>query len=244
MYSVIPMPRFEWDSDDMKYHLIFFPWVGAVIGLLEWAWMQLCGSGLVEIPAVAAAAVGTAVPLLVTGGFHMDGYLDTMDAIHSHQSRERKLEILKDPHIGAFAVIRGFIYILLYLAAFAVMAPGRAFAAFCGAYFFARAMSGLSVLSLPSARKDGMLHTESVRSDRKMVKIFLWLELAVCAVWMLCRSPGRGALLLAAGGCCFLRLRHVSRREFGGLTGDLAGWFVTMTELVLLIVSAVGQMIW
>ena len=38
MYSKIPMPRFEWASEDMRYHLFFFPWIGAVIGLLEWGW--------------------------------------------------------------------------------------------------------------------------------------------------------------------------------------------------------------
>lgn len=243
MYSVIPMPRFEWDSDDMRYHLIFFPWVGAVIGLLEWVWLKLCGIGPVQIPTTAAAAVGTAIPLLVTGGFHMDGYLDTMDALHSHQSREKKLEILKDPHVGAFAVIRGFIYILLYLAAFAVMRRGNTFTAFCGSYFLSRTMSGLSVLSLPSARKDGMLHTESVRSDQKMVKRLLWIELILCAVWILCRSPKCGALLLAAGVYCFFWMRHISRKEFGGLTGDLAGWFVTLTELVLLMAAAAAQIL-
>lgn len=247
MYSVIPMPGFEWDSEDMKYHLIFFPWVGAVIGLLEWGWVNLCSAGPVQIPGFAAAAVGTAIPLLVTGGFHMDGFLDTMDAFHSHQSREKKLEILKDPHIGAFAVIRGFVCILLYMAAFAIMTPGKTFTAFCGAFFFSRTMSGLSVLYLPSARKDGMLHTESVRADRKAVKGVLWVELALCGIWMLCHTPGYSAVLLAAAGGCFLRLRHVSRKEFGGLTGDLAGWFVTHTELILLIVAAaeiVSSSIW
>ena len=41
IYSKIPMPRFTWESEDMKYHLCFFPWVGAVIGALEWGWFNL-----------------------------------------------------------------------------------------------------------------------------------------------------------------------------------------------------------
>ena len=57
------------------------------------------------------AFVGLAIILLVTGGIHMDGYMDTMDALHSYGNREKKLEILKDSHIGAFAVIMTVLYV-------------------------------------------------------------------------------------------------------------------------------------
>ena len=49
--------------------------------------------------------ITAAIPLVITGGFHVDGFMDTMDALCSNQGRERKLEILKDPHTGAFACI-------------------------------------------------------------------------------------------------------------------------------------------
>ena len=64
------------------------------------------------------AFVGLAIILLVTGGIHMDGYMDTMDALHSYGSREKKLEILKDSHIGAFAVIMTVLYVLIAAGAY------------------------------------------------------------------------------------------------------------------------------
>ena len=94
MYSQIPMPQFEWKEEDMKYMLCFFPLVGAVIGLCLYGWEKLCMG--MEINGVCRTLVGTAIPLLLTGGIHVDGYMDTMDAFHSYQSRERKIEILKD----------------------------------------------------------------------------------------------------------------------------------------------------
>ncbi len=103
MYSKIPMPQFEWKEDDMKYMLCFFPWIGAVIGGLLWLWSLLCNR--FGIGMICYVAIGTLIPLAVTGGFHVDGFMDTMDAFHSYQPREKKLEILKDSHIGAFAVI-------------------------------------------------------------------------------------------------------------------------------------------
>ena len=108
-YSKIPMPQFEWKEEDMRYSMCFFPWVGAVIGALVFAWYRIAQKlGFYEWTYVCIA---TAIPLLVTGGFHVDGYMDTMDAFHSYQPRERKLEILKDAHIGAFSVIMLAVFI-------------------------------------------------------------------------------------------------------------------------------------
>ena len=103
MYSGIPMPQFEWKEEDMKYMLCFFPWIGAVIGLGIVLWSMLCKQA--ELGMLCYTMGGAAIPLLITGGFHVDGFMDTMDAFHSYQPKEKKLEILKDSHIGAFSVI-------------------------------------------------------------------------------------------------------------------------------------------
>ena len=102
MYSKIPVPTVDWNEKNMKYAMCFFPVAGVVTGALEYAagyalltWTD-CGS-------LFFAAVMTMIPVLVTGGIHLDGYADTMDALSSYGDREKKLEILKDPHTGAFA---------------------------------------------------------------------------------------------------------------------------------------------
>ena len=92
MYSQIPMPQFTWQDKEMKYAFCFFPWVGAAIGGITMFWWWFCGK--FSVGNVAFAMIGTAIPLAVTGGFHVDGFMDTMDAFHSYQPREKKLEIL------------------------------------------------------------------------------------------------------------------------------------------------------
>ena len=114
-YSRIPMPQVEWNEKHMKYAICFFPLVGAVVGLLALGWGWLCR--FLDLGELLQAAGWTALPLLVTGGIHMDGFCDTVDALSSHQSRERKLEILKDSHTGAFAVIFCGVWLLLYTGA-------------------------------------------------------------------------------------------------------------------------------
>lgn len=103
MYSKIPMPKSQWTKENMRYIMCFFPLIGAVIGGLTWLWgiwgMELVQSRLLYVILLVL------IPVFVTGGIHLDGLLDTADALNSYQPRERKLEILKDSNAGAFAVI-------------------------------------------------------------------------------------------------------------------------------------------
>ena len=103
MYSKIPMPRVEWNEKNMKYAMCFFPLIGAVIGGLMLLVRFLCGR--FGFNTSVYAVVMTALPVLVSGGIHTDGFIDTVDALSSYGDKEKKLEILKDPHTGAFAII-------------------------------------------------------------------------------------------------------------------------------------------
>ena len=113
-YSRIPVPQVEWSEENRKYSMCFFPLIGTVIGLLLWGWLWLCDA--LSISPMLRGALGALLPIFVTGGIHMDGFMDTSDAMASWQSRERRLEILKDSHVGAFAVLGCAGYLLLHAA--------------------------------------------------------------------------------------------------------------------------------
>ena len=92
MYSRIPMPTVAWTKERMKYAMCFFPLIGVVIGAITY------GSVLVLTALKLdwmARIFPVLVPLMVTGGIHMDGFLDVTDARASHAPAEKKLEILK-----------------------------------------------------------------------------------------------------------------------------------------------------
>ena len=114
MYSKIPMPRVEWDKRSLSWALCAFPLVGVVIGAVLYGWLRL--ADLLGLTALKAA-LALALPIALSGGIHLDGFCDTCDALSSHQSRERKLEILKDSHTGAFAIICCGLYLLVFFAA-------------------------------------------------------------------------------------------------------------------------------
>ena len=243
VFSKIPMPRFNWEEKDMRYHMIFFPWVGGVIGLLLvlWQWIvQKAGIGQ-----TAFVLVGTALPLLVTGGFHVDGFMDTMDAKKSYLSQEEKRRILKDPHIGAFAVICLAALGLIWLAAFSEVSAQRIPVAACG-FFLSRSLSGIAVLLFPNAKKDGMLHTFHASAQNgapQTVLVCLFVELGVCAGLMIVLHPVTGVLCLAGALLTFVYYHQMSLRQFGGITGDTAGFFVTVSETVMVVIAALCSVV-
>jgi adenosylcobinamide-GDP ribazoletransferase len=235
------MPRFNWESEDMKYHLIFFPWVGAVIGALEYLLFYLYES--FKLPDVVMASLAIVIPLLVTGGFHLDGFMDMADALSSYQTKEKRLEILKDPHIGAFAVINVIALGLLYFAMIMLM-PKDAFTIWTFCFFIARTMSGICVVRCKKAKADGLLHTEAKTASDKVVFVALLVELLVATALSVYINPVYAIASAIAGVAEAVICMTKANRCLGGITGDVMGWYVVKAELlmgiVLVIVSFIG----
>ena len=143
MYSKIPMPRVEWNEKNMKYAMCFFPLVGAVIGGLMLLVRFLCGR--FGFNTSVYAVVMTALPVLVSGGIHTDGFIDTVDALSSYGDKEKKLEILKDPHTGAFAIIGAVMYYLLFFGFMTEIWDIKATIAVSVGFVLSRSLSGLAI---------------------------------------------------------------------------------------------------
>ena len=235
LYSRIPMPHLEWKDDDMACSLAFFPLVGAVIGAV------ICLVNIPqqarELPAAVRVMLTLLAPLLITGGFHLDGFMDTEDALRSYAGREKKLEILRDPHVGAFAVI-GLIRCMLiltcavtYILLYEPYSPGTILI-LASVFVTGRCLSALSSLLLRKARKDGMLYSETAggKGGRKGLILFPAVLLAACSVWTLYLDAACGVAVLAAYALYTAYYRYRTYREFGGVTGDTAGHFLVSAE--------------
>ena len=105
---------------------------------------------------ILIAAVLTVLPILYTGGIHMDGFLDTMDALGSNQDKQKKLNILKDSNSGAFAIIGGLVYILLYFASLLTFQGFIRIYILAVSYMLIRAYSALSLIVFKNARGSGL----------------------------------------------------------------------------------------
>ena len=209
-----------------------FRWLG-------WCGALWCLCGVLPLPAVARAAGFCLVPVWVTGGIHLDGYADTCDALSSYGDTAKKLEILKDPHCGAFAVIRLCSYFAAYFAlCCCVQFTPRLGVLWMLALVGERALSGLAVAAFPLAKNTGLAHTFATAADRTRVRRVLAVLCAVLAAAV--AALGGWALVLVACAV-FLRYHHLAVQQFGGTTGDLAGWFLQKCEIWMLAALAACQ---
>ena len=240
MYSKLPMPRMDWEEKTLAWALCWFPLVGMVIGAVLYGWMAL--AECLHIGPALFGAIALLIPIALSGGIHLDGFCDTCDALSSHQSRERKLEILKDSHTGAFAIICCGLYLLVFFALWCeVETAGSAILVLALGPALARSLSGLFAVTLPNARGTGMLATFTGPMDTAKARGILAFWVILCAGIMLWLSfLTGGAALLGAGLAC-LYYHRMSQKQFGGVTGDLAGFFLQTCELAMVLAVVIAQ---
>ena len=262
-YSRIPVPAADWDENKTRWQICFFPLVGAVIGIF-WC-VAAAGLTAIGTEPVLTGAVLTILPVFLTGGIHMDGFLDTSDAMHSWRSSEEQMRILDDPHIGAFAFIYGSFYLILYFGFSVQLAQilreiflgNAAFAGLLGrsagtlvpvasCFIISRALSALAVIYFPKSRKNGSLKKAADAADPKagtVVKVTLAVLFAVFIFSSVLFKMPALPLLPAAAVLFMYRYRSMAMKRFGGISGDLAGWFLVNSELIMLAVGVILLML-
>lgn len=248
LFSTVPMPRIEWRPESMRYLLAAFPLVGALIGLALWGWLSLCAA-LGANQFVAAAGVAL-VPLAITGGIHLDGFCDVVDAQASHAAPERKREILKDPHIGAFAAIAAGAYLLAYCALATEIVPPtgtfpstRLVVLLCAVHLLARTGSGIASTSFEKSNGKGMLALEQDSARKRPVLAVLGTVTAAVLCCCAACQPAAGIALAAVWTASLPALKRFANRNFGGMSGDVAGFYLQCAELAFIAVLAIVRLV-
>ena len=238
MYSRIPVPQVEWNRKNMKYAICFFPVVGVLIGALVYVWSLLCAA--CGFGQVCFALVGAVLPVTVTGGIHLDGFLDTTDALRSYAKKEKKLEILDDPHVGSFAVVSAICFFMLYCAGLTLIWKQEQLLLLGLSFIISRTLSGMGMVWFPAAKKDGTLYSFSSMAHKKAVRIILAAILALSFITAILVQPLVGAVMSLAVMWVWTYYYYMSIRQLDGITGDLAGYFLCLCELVCAVI--IGMM--
>ena len=230
MFCAIPAPQ-AWDEKAKDKMLIFLPIVGLEIGALWAALAWLCR--LLNLPALVAGLVLCAYPFLITGFIHLDGFMDVTDAVKSWRDLERRRAILKDSHVGSFAVI-GIALLMLAQFAFFSSAPAEAnslILIFIPAV--SRCGSSLAVTGLKPMSTSQYADQKKPKSHIVAWSIMLCIFLA--AGFLLCGKYGFALVGCLAGyGLALLR----AYRSLDGMNGDISGFALTVSELCAVAVYA------
>lgn len=230
MFCAIPCPWNIWDEEAKDKMLLLLPIVGLEIGILwaVFAWL----TELANLPALIRGFLLCAYPYLITGYIHLDGFMDVTDAVKSCRSLERRREILKDSHVGSFAVIGLCLLLLAQFALFAGTEGECRFLIFLPAV--SRCCSCLAVTGLKPMSTSQYAAQNRPRSH--LVVLTGMLCVFVAAGFLFCGRYGFTLVGCLAG--YGIALRH-GYRTLEGMNGDISGYALTIGELCAVAVSAV-----
>lgn len=229
MFCAIPFPVRIWDEQARPLMLPILPFIGLEIGALwmglGWLCRALC------VPDMVRGVLMLALPYLLSGFIHLDGFMDVADAVGSCRDPERRREILKDPHVGSFAVI-GCVLILLGGFAFHVTARGD-FRVLLFVPVVSRCCSALAVMCLRPMKTSQYAGSGNTAANQIFTAVLLALA---CAGGFLLFGK-YGFALLAEAAVYALALTH-ARTSLGGMNGDISGYGLTLAELAAVAVYA------
>lgn len=211
----------------------YYPLVGLVLGGILLAVRQALAGFL---PHQVGAALLLALWVLLTGALHMDGFLDSCDGLFGGFTPERRLEIMRDECVGAFALAGGILLFLVKFAALSALPAWRAPALLLAPTLGRWSMS-LAIWLFPYARPSGL--GRDMKDHTGWPQALLATLTALGAAWF--SAGGHG--LAAAGVALIVTLAgaRFAMRRVPGLTGDLYGALNELVEAAVLVAFTVQR---
>ncbi|UNC92489.1 adenosylcobinamide-GDP ribazoletransferase [Candidatus Contubernalis alkaliaceticus] len=218
------------EEDELLKSIYFYPLIGLIIGIILFFINQLV-SGVMPsgvIPTVILASL-----VFLTGGLHMDGFMDTMDALGSGAEKERALEIMKDSRVGAFGVLGAIILLIVKLS----FLQNLSIHVFPDVLLVMPILSRLAVVvSMPM----GDYAREGYGLGKVMIDGVGWKQVLVTTAFsLLLVFPVIGFRVFSISAVLILFLflwNGYLKRKIGGITGDTLGATIEMADVLVLTV--------
>lgn len=237
-YLALPCPCKRWDDSLRPWQIVYLPLMGLLVGA-AWA---LCAGVFAHLgfTGLLAAAILTLVPFFLTGFFHFDGFLDCCDAIFSRRALAARQQILKDSRVGTFAVVGAIVLFLLSFASLAACTLSQVWRALLLIPVSSRCMAGVAVQTFAPMQTSQYAGSFCAGKNRRQRSCLLAVYVAVMLldfVWLFSRPAC--ALSVAWTALTTILACRYARRELGGMSGDIAGFAITVGELSGLLILAI-----
>lgn len=223
----LPIREIDWNEVDYGKASLYFPLVGLIVGVHLYL-LYLVSN--MFFPPIVMAAILLIGNILLTGGIHLDGFMDTVDGVFSGRSKERKLEIMKDSRVGANAVV-GLFSLLLLKFTLLLYLPIELWQGLPLMVGIGRWVMVYSFFRFPYARPEGLGRAHQQYTTR--LEFFGALATISLAAFLLWKVQGLIALLVCTLIAHFLASRLC--KAIGGLTGDTYGALGETIEVAFLI---------
>jgi adenosylcobinamide-GDP ribazoletransferase len=231
-YTRLPVSAFSRKDANFAEAQWATPVVGLVVGLIGWLVFWFFAG--FDLPSTVSAALALSAILVVTGCLHEDGVADMTDAFGGGNTRERKLEIMKDSRNGTFGVVALMMDLLLRWAAMAALVtPGVAFAGLLAAHAGSRALFPIFMHLVNPAKTTGLAAgIGTVSRDNALYAAIIAILVMLLSLGLWPTVAGIGAL-----AAWLFFMKGLTERQIGGHTGDVLGSVQQGGEIILLLVA-------
>ncbi len=221
----------SYTKEDFQKCVFFFPIIGLIIGGILWGSYILLE---MIFPRPVTAALLLLIYVLLTGGLHLDGLIDTVDGIYGGMTPQRRLEIMKDTNPGAFGVLGAVVVLLVKYSVYAQMDPRMLIFLVAAPVLGRQSMVWMQVF-YPYARREGLGKLFSSYNNISLFGVTTGITIVI--LFALAQIEGL-YIFLSAGVFCFLLAGRLSRL-LGGLTGETYGAACELTEIFALLAALI-----
>lgn len=236
--TIIPIRwQLPMDKEHLKRSIQTFP----LLGLFQGACYAAILYGLIHwtpFTTEAIAVIFMLSTILFTGGMHLDGWIDTSDAFFSYREKEKRLEIMVDPRVGAFGIISMIVLLssrLLFFYEITRFVQPFTYILVVIVPILSKSLIGVFLLQIQAAKASGLGHLfqQAVKKESLRVYYFYFVALSVC-LYLIDVTLLVYCLLLYGGTLLFaLFFSRKIVQWFGGITGDILGASVEGVEWLL-----------
>ncbi len=236
-FTAIPI-RLElpMDQEHLKKAVQAFPLVGLMQGIIYSVVLYLCLE-FTPFSHLASAFLLWLATILLTGGIHLDGWMDASDAFFSYQDQGKRLEIMKDPRTGAFGVLSILILLscrFLFIYESIANVENVLYIMIALIPFLSKNVMGVLLLTVRAAKNEGLgTLFQNAAKPQSLWPYPIYLVCLLILISFLNKELFIIGLLILIAACCIFLFRRKAMNWFGGITGDVLGGAVEGTELLL-----------
>lgn len=230
-FTRLPIGKHDFGALTLAQSVATFPLVGAVIGALDGSfYLAMLGLGL---PNNIVAWLTIIFHLILTGGLHEDGLADTADGLASGRNHEQKLAIMRDSRIGSYGVLA----LITIISLRANLIAGFTESFFTILIFIttaacSRAFLAIFMQNITYARSDGLASMAGKPTTKQTI---ITIFIGSCSL-LITGKIFATLIAIFSLAIIYIIIKHITIKNFGGITGDILGAIQQISETALLLV--------
>ncbi|KFZ26729.1 MAG: Cobalamin synthase [Candidatus Izimaplasma bacterium HR2] len=230
-FTTIPVPYLKWEDKLNKYIPLFIPLIGIIIGTIFFGLIKFME--IAPISSLLQSSIIVVFFIFITGGLHLDGFMDTCDAHFSRREIPKKLIIMKDSNVGAFAVVFLLVLFLIKLTVInEVVLNNDLVYIVILIPIISRIYESLLLLNTRKA-KDSSLQAMYGSLSKKYQLVYVLYIIVTIIIGSLLNELLFVLTLHTIAILYLLYYKRFAIKQFGGITGDVVGAYVEIVEVIL-----------